>query len=191
MGGERVIYDFQDRLKFSQGARCSTDTETILRLLDGCASVTENVTEGNDNGIDYIAKLRRGAAVYIDAKTREKGCSKYWRGGKPELAIELWSVMPGGKYNTPKERARTGWTLDESKVTDMILYTFAPADCPTAFLLPFQSLRIAARRGVKEWMRKYKTDIQTSGGWQSQAVFVPAEVVVAAVCDTFAAQIKT
>ena len=185
-----MTYDFQERLAFSQGARCASDAETIKALLDGCDTVTENVTVGNDNGIDYIAKLRKGAVVYIDAKTREKGCSKYWRGGSPELAIETWSVMPGGKFNTPKTQARAGWTIDESKPTDMILYTFDQSDCSTAFLLPFQSLRMAARRMLKDWMCKFKTDIQTSGGWQSQAVFVPADVVIDSIQSTFSATIR-
>jgi hypothetical protein len=93
--------------------------------------------------------------------------------------------MPGGRFNMPPERAKAGWTVDESKVTDMILYTFDASDCATAFLLPFQSLRMAARRMLKEWRNKFKTDIQTSGGWQSQAVFVPADEVLNAICTTF------
>ena len=180
-----MTYDFQERLAYSKGARCASDAETIKALLDGCETVIEHNTQGDDKGIDYIARLRRGALVYIDAKTREKGCSKYWRGECPELAIETWSVMPGGKYNTPAARAKAGWTIDESKLTDMILYTFDKSDCTTAYLLPFQSLRMAARRMLKEWTQRFKVDVQTSGGWQSQAVFVPADLVIDAIQCTF------
>lgn len=184
-----MTYDFQERLQFSKGARQESDLATIMALLDGCVSVTANDVEGNDNGIDYIATLRRGTQVLIDAKAREKGCSRYWKNMQPELAIETWSVMPGGRFNTPSRNAKAGWTLDESKMTDMILYTFDSADCSTAFLFPFQSLRMAARRMVKHWIRRYKVDVQTSGNWQSEAVFVPASEVISAMETTFSATV--
>jgi hypothetical protein len=180
-----MIYDFQERLEFSQGARCETDAKTIMALLDGCKSVRVNESAGNDNGVDYIATLRKGTNVLIDAKTRERGCSMYWRNNQPELAIEKWSVIPGGKFNTPTHKAKAGWTIDESKATDMILYTFDKSDCRTAFLLPFQPLRMAARRMMGDWMSRFKVDVQTSGRWQSQAVFVPAQEVIRAMEATY------
>ena len=182
-------YDFQERLAFSQGARCSSDIDTIMMLLDGCESVTENISNGNDNGIDYIATLRKGAVINIDAKTRERGCSKYWRKGIPELAIEKWSVMPGGIYGIDERRAKAGWTIDESKQTHMILYTFDPSDSDAAFLLPFHHLRMAARRMLPHWMNRFKVDVQNSGSWQSQAVFVPAYEVLLAIETTYSATI--
>ena len=177
-----MIYSFNERLQFSKGARQATDGETILSLLDGCVTVEASGIELDKQGVDYIATLRRGAEVYVDAKTRERGCSRFWN-GNPELAIERWSVMPGGKYNHAFPKA--GWTLDEQKKTDMILYTFHPSDCDIAFLIPFQSLRIAARRHIEQWEKTYKVDVQDSGSWQSQAVFVPAPVVISAVTATF------
>jgi hypothetical protein len=185
LGGKRMTYDFQERLEFSQGARCETDAQTIMALLDGCKSVRVNESHGNDNGVDYIATLRKGSVVLIDAKTRERGCSRYWRNNQPELAIEKWSVIPGGKFNIPAQQAKAGWTIDESKATDMILYTFDKSDCRTAFLLPFQPLRMAARRMMNDWMGRFKVDTQTSGGWQSQAVFVPAYEVIRAMELTY------
>jgi hypothetical protein len=184
MGGKRMTYNFKERLEFSQGARQDSDKETIQRLLDGCQSVSIASTELDRIGVDYIAKLRRGAEVYIDAKTREPGCSRYWR-GEPELAIEIWSVIPGGRYNIPRSRSKAGWTLDEGKVTDLVLYVFDKQDSETAYLLPFQPLRMAARRNGQEWMGNYKTDIQNNGTWESMAVFVPASVVIGAVTETF------
>lgn len=173
----------------SQGARKATDELTIMALLDGCVTVTSSTTELDKMGVDYIATLRGGADVYIDAKTRDKGCSRFWKNGEPELAIELWSVMPGGKFNMPRGRAKAGWTIDEAKITDLVLYTFSNSDCKTAFLFPFQSLRMASRRMIKHWMQRFKVDIQTSGNWQSQAVFVPASEVMMAIQNTFSATI--
>jgi hypothetical protein len=185
-----MTYDFDERLGFSMGARKASDMDTIMALLDGCCSVSPYECRGNDNGIDYIATLRRGAKVNIDVKTREHGCSRFWKNKEPELAIEIWSVMPGGAFSTSSHSARAGWTLDESKSTDLVLYTFNADDSSMAFLLPFQSLRMAARRMARDWMSRFKVDIQSSRRgslqWQSQAVFVPADAVISAIQATFA-----
>lgn len=181
LGGERLTYCFTERLAFSKGARQETDEATILSLLDGCASVSVAGEVLDKKGVDFIATLRKGAEVFVDVKTRSKGCSKYWI-YEPELAIEIWSVVPNEDRFVV---GKVGWTFDESKITDMILYTFAPEDSDTAFLLPFQSLRIAARRNINSWMLKYKIDTQNSGTWRSRAVFVPVSEVISAINNTF------
>jgi hypothetical protein len=188
-----MVYGFDQQLGVSKGARLATDTATIQSMIAGCVCVKTVTDIGMDKlGVDFVATLRGGAEVYIDAKCRTAGCSRYWR-GEPEVAIEKWSVMPGGKFGTSQQAARTGWTLDEGKITDLVLYTFDPTDCPVAYLLPFQHLRMAARRRINEWMREHKDDIQQSseGGrhWQSQAVFVPVSKVVAAIEETFSREI--
>lgn len=187
MGGKRMKYNFQERLNFSKGKRQESDQLTIMQLLDGCANVATTDVELDRLGVDYIATLRKGAEVYIDAKTREEGCSRFWKKNEPELAIEVWSVVPGGKYNT--KTGRVGWTLDEAKITDMILYTFSESDCGTAYLFPFQSLRMATRRNVRNWMNRFKVDTQDSGSWESQAVFVPASEVIIAMETTYSSTI--
>lgn len=174
-----MTYAFAEMLAVSKGQRKSTDAATILALLDGCMAVRSADLALDIRGVDYIARLRGGAEVYIDAKTRQRGCSKYW-GHEPELAIELWSVKP-----TTTKTGKPGWTLDEAKLTDLVLYTWHPDDCEQAFLLPFQSLRMAARRNIRRWMAEYKTDVQSSGSWESEAVFVPASEVIGAINQTF------
>ena len=184
MGRGFLIYNFKDQLTISKGNRSCSDEDTIRRLLAGTVSVVVANENMDKIGVDYIATIRGGAQVFIDIKTREIGCSKYWR-SDPELAIEKWSVMPGGKYSIPLDRQKAGWTIDESKITDMVLYVWHPSDSKTAYLLPFQSLRMATRANIAHWMGIYKTDIQDSGKWQSQAVFVPASVVISAINLTF------
>lgn len=173
-----MIYGFDERLAFSKGAKQKSDIQTIMSLFAGCVAVAESTPDLDKIGVDYIATLRGGAEVFIDVKTRSKGCSRYWS-GSPEVAIELWSVMPGGKYKTASGKA--GWTVDESKVTDLVLYTFDEEDCTTAYLFPYQHLRIAARGMITQWIAQYKVDIQDSGGWESQAVFVPVDKVIESI----------
>src|SRR4030042_6046812 len=111
--GMSTIFNFEKKMAYSQGVQQASDIETIRSIITGCVSVKKTSTEVDRNGIDYIAELRGGAKIRIDSKTREIGCSQYWQNGEPELAPEIWSVMPNGKYHIPREQAKTGWTLTE------------------------------------------------------------------------------
>jgi len=177
-------YSFQEKLNRSKGVCASNDMNVLQRMIDGCKEVYPTGTVQDKMGVDYVAVLRGGARLYVDAKNRERGCSKYWNSG-PELALELWSVRPGGKYNTRRSQAKTGWTLCETKDVDLILFTFDPTDCATAFLFSYQHLRIAFRRNYKNWNDKYKTDIQSSKDrgrrWQSECIFVSVCTVEKAI----------
>lgn len=169
------IYDFTERLTFSEGRRQDNDLETIKTMIVGCEDVKIAPVDLDRQGVDYVATLRKGAKILIDAKARDAGCSKHWN-GEPELALEDWSVMPENG-----SLGKVGWTLDESKMTDLILFTFAPQDTPLCYLMSFQLLRIAFRRNYDQWRRQYKNDIQDSGAWRSRCVFVPVSIVFAAI----------
>ena len=179
------MYSFQEQLDFSRGVREVDDLETIEALLPGCT--VRKTTKAQDvAGVDYIATLRNGAEIFIDGKARDRGASRFWRSG-PEFALERWSVIPGGTFNTPRAQAKTGWTLCEKKQTDMVLFSFDPSDSHEVFLVSFQHLRLAFRANCLAWMASYKTDIQkTRQGayqWESECVFVPAYVVLEAITD--------
>lgn len=170
-----MFYDFNAKLCYSRGIRESTDLETLKSMIPGCLSVEKTSVEQDKQGIDYIATLRKGAKILIDAKTRTKNCAKYWKCG-PELALEIWSVKPENGLN-----GKTGWTLNESCLVDYILFTFDPVDCNTAFLYPFQLLRTSFVLFYKQWKNEFKSDIQSSGLWKSECLFVPEDVVYAAM----------
>jgi len=187
VGGQKLkpVFDFEKKLAFSQGVQQETDIETLQKLIDGCDSIIKTSTEIDKSGIDYIATLRRGATIRIDAKTREKGCSEFWRYEEPEFAPEIWSVMPYGKFNIPPEQAKVGWTLDEKKEVDYIFCTFDPVDSNKVYLLPFQLYRMAFRKNYPCWKEDYQISIQESKkngrSWQSQCVFVPASIILNAI----------
>jgi hypothetical protein len=173
-------YDFNERLTFSLGSQQVSDHETIKAMLNGCVSVEDSSQLLNVAGVDYIARLRGGAEVLVDAKTRSK-CGKFWLNNEPELALEVWSVRPGGKFKTPEQRKKIGWTLCEAKKVDLILFKFNPQDTSQVYLVSFQLLRVAFRQNFHAWMKSYKTDIQSSGSWESECVFVPVGVVYDAI----------
>lgn len=177
-----IEYDFDEQLAFSKAARQESDTATLSVLFPKSVSVVKTGTVEDRNGVDYVVTLRRGAQLLVDAKARSKGCSRYWN-GDPEVALEEWSVRPGGRYQTPRDRAKVGWTLDESKDVDLILFTFDPSDHEYAYVRPLPILREAFRRNIRSWQRHYRTDTQNSRRWESSCVFVPLSVVDRAMVD--------
>jgi hypothetical protein len=183
---ENPTYDFDKKLAFSQGKRAATDLDTLKQLIPDHQEIVLADIEEDLSGIDYIVTLNGGAKILVDAKTREPGCSKWWKNG-PELALEKWSVMPGGEYKTPIEKSRIGWTLNMKNQTDLILFTFPPKDSCEVFLISFPLLRKVFRRNIDQWWTDYKTDIQKSNRgskyWESACVFVPAQVVLDSITN--------
>lgn len=176
-GEKMAVHNFAAKLEFSRGICEENDLELFQKNIDGCVSVRKTSVEEDKQGIDYIATLRGGTEIRIDAKTRAKGSKQYWKHGEAELALEIYSVMPS--IRCPKGVA--GWTLNESKAVDLILYTFHPDDWPECYLLPFQHLRMAFIRNYYRWADVYSITNQCSGSWRSRAMFVPAKVVIDAI----------
>lgn len=169
-------YDFAERLEFSQGQMIETDKQLIQRAIPGCISVRKTPPEQDKKGIDYVALLRCGAEIGIDVKTRDKGASRYWKNREAEVALEIWSVCPSFG-----NRGKAGWTLSESSNVDLILYKFDVTDSPTAYMFPFQLLRMAFRKNGRDWIKRYSRKKQYSKGWSSEAVFVPVSEVKRAI----------
>jgi len=179
-----VIHQFGELLAFSRAARGRADVDALRALFPGCVRVATATDEMDRAGVDYVVELRGGAQVYVDAKARRAGCSRFWGDG-PELALEVWSVMPG-----PGVDGKVGWTLNESTNVDYILFTFDPADCGEAYLFAFQLLRLAFRGHFPQWRRAYREDVQDSGGWRSMAVYVPLAAVQEAVAEVSRLQLE-
>lgn len=179
--GSMNEYGFDTKMAFSRGVREATDLETIRAMICGCDSVVKANERMDKIGIDYIATLRRGREIYIDAKAREVGCSKFWKNG-PEMALETWSVVPENGYP-----GKVGWTLDEAKQTELVLFTFDPTDHKNCYLVSFQLLRMAFRSYLPEWRNVYQKATQKTpgngGGWRSQCIFVPVYAVYEAIND--------
>ena len=163
--------NFREKLRYSLGEQQTFDCNILKSHIPKCVSVKKTDRNTDRTGIDYIATLRNGAEIYIDAKTRMPGCSKYWN-GDPELAIETWSVV---------EKKKPGWTFSETSNVDYILYTFPKEDYSGYFFIPFQLLRSAAIRNYTEWIKEYRRFYQINQGYRSEAMFIPAGVLIAEV----------
>ena len=173
------VWDMNERLAFSLGEREVFDIKVLKEAIPGCASIIKTDEKTDKAGIDYVATLKGGAKINIDAKARDKGSARFWHHGEPDLCLERLSVCPEKQGGNEK----IGWTLSQSSNVDMILYTFAPTEYHGFYLIPFQHLRMAFLRNGCEWVEKYGYKFQRSNGWRSKAVFVPASIVLNAVID--------
>lgn len=164
-------YGFESNLLWSKnGTDHEREIEGIRHYFPEAAIQILN-TNGNDGGADYLANLPGGRVIRIDAKRRREGCSSYWTDGE-ELALETWSDI---------EHHKVGWTLDVTKATEYVLFTFSPKDSQRQFLLAFQQLRRVFTENQGEWAQQYRVREQSSGRWHSECVFIPARVVRAAM----------
>lgn len=169
-----MTYSFNVDLEYSINGKDKTDCGLIKSAIPNCIKVYKTDKETDKKGIDYIAELDRGAEINIDAKRRR---NVQFVNGYPELALEIWSVMPD-KGN----KGKAGWTCSRETSVDMILYVFDNWD--KFYLVPFQLLRAAFQKNAKDnWAVKYRISTQNNETWRSKCMFVPADVVLQAVSD--------
>ena len=167
--------NFTECYEYSMGAREQFDASVILKFMPNGATVEKTDSSLDKQGVDYIVTLKDGSTVTIDAKTRKPGAGRYWH-GEPELCLERYSVV---------EEKKVGWLFKNSPVhPDYILYTFDKSDTDKFYIFPYVLLRKAAYVNWKLWERRYGIRRQgntSHGGYNSDAIFVPAGVLVRAV----------
>ena len=144
--------------------------ETIVKnRFPGCSGVTRANVVNDKGGTDYWIHRLENKPLRVDLKIRSKDF------GLDDLALETWSVMPNGRPGV------AGWTRDAKKNSDFILWYWQ--DTRRFFLVNFPALCFVFDRYWQLWASRYRTEIQTSGSWQSQCVFVPRETIVKAICQ--------
>ena len=162
---------WQSKLDYSL-SKIDSDIAIIKSHFPRCVAVERAPVDLDRRGVDYIATLTGGAKIFVDVKTREKGASRYWNHGEPELALEVYSVV---------EHKKVGWALSTASPVDYILYTFDRADTDKSYMIPFQTLRKVFFENARDWQTRYKVKYQSSDSWHSSAIFVPATVVLGAI----------
>lgn len=170
--------NFYECYEYSIGNREQFDASLLKKAIHQCAGVEKTGEKMDKQGVDYVATLKDGSTVTIDAKTRKPGASRWWSGKEPDLCLERYSVV---------EQKIVGWLFKQSAIhPDYILYTFDKSDTDRFYLIPYMLLRKAAFVRWRMWEQKYgvkKQPNDSHGGYTSDAVFVPASVVIAAIAD--------
>lgn len=170
--------NFRDCFEYSIGNREIFDISLLREYMPRGATIEKTKKDLDKLGVDYVITMKDGSTLTVDAKTRKPGASKYWR-GEPELALERYSVV---------EQKIVGWLFKSSDVhPDYILYTFDAKDTKNFYFIPYALLRKAAFTNWRLWESRYGIKAQPNdshGGYTSDALFVPASIVVDAVSET-------
>lgn len=140
------------------------------------------------HGTDYWIDRKHGMPpVSIDLKNRE--FCPIERFGSDDVCIETTSVYsgPGKAPFTENCRTKPGWTVDETKRTDLLVYTWPhPADLFGAprlryWILYFPFLCSASQKYWRQWAETFKERATPNKGYQTLNIYVPRIVVAAAI----------
>lgn len=179
MGGRIVKirdFSFSEELLASEGtATCANVSSVLLSNISGSLSVSKAHSVNDKSGTDWWVECCNGRHLSIDAKVRKNDFLKLY--GHDDLALETWSVI---------ERKKVGWTLDESKRADFILWLWT--DTSRWCMVPFPMLCKVFQEQLTIWMSRYKVAKQHTkdkGNYHSECVFVPRREVWRAIYDRY------
>jgi len=165
------VHEFTDLMKFSEGV----DTESgildhILDSIPGASRIVRATKEEDKNGTDYwIHREHRLPSVSVDVKHRTVCPIEKW--GSNDACIETCSVYKNGK------REKIGWTLDETKRTDLVVYTWPASNGRRYWIAPFPLLCKAAQQNWKEWRREYGEYPANNHGYQTFSIYPLISVI--------------
>lgn len=165
-------YSFDNQLAMSTAPSSDGDVATILIEHIPQAVHARPAHNSNDRrGTDWWVEMSNGQHLAIDVKTRAEDYLRKF--GQDDIALETWSV---------KELRKAGWTLDQTKRTDYVLFLWL--DTGRWALIPFVYLQGVFRKHQGEWTQKYQVARQHTpefGGYHSECVFVPRREIWAAI----------
>ena len=138
-------YSFEDRLVMSDGYAVRANVrDVLLEYIPGSREVHKSCTENDKTGVDWWVEMIGGRMLAVDAKVREVD----WAANHPDeddLALETWSVI---------EQGIVGWTRDESKRCDYVLWLWR--DSQRFCLVPFPMLCAAFKAKWQSWKKPTK-----------------------------------
>lgn len=166
-------FNFQERLIMSNGISETEDVrEIIVKDIPGAVNVIKAHALNDRRGVDYWVELGSGKMLSVDCKIRDRDY------GEDDLALETWSVI---------EQQKIGWTLDESKMADYIVWFWK--DSRRYAVVPFLLLCRVFQERRQQWYNEYKhaqqKTIMGTAVYHSECVFVPRRVVWGAMYNRF------
>lgn len=173
---QNYSYDFGEQVRMSAGVGQSLDIRLILmENIPGAVDATPSSKSEDRSGTDWWIKRKGNKPLSVDVKVRSKD---YRTRGEDDLALETWSV---------KEVGKIGWTRDPNRTTDYVLWFWV--DTGRWCLIPFQMLCRVFENKWQEWSMEYGTHTQFTptpqGGYHSECIFVPREIVWAAILKMY------
>ena len=174
-------YGFKERMALSQGISDQKDfAQILIANIPAALAVQKASNEHDRQGTDYWITRKNGGPLSVDVKVRLTDFAyKCGKNQADDLALEYWSVQ---------EARVVGWTLDQRKMTDYIMWYWA--DSGRWCLMPFPLLSAVFAQNVTEWVGEYrkacqKTTRADGSHYHSWCVFVPRNVVWMAIQQRF------
>lgn len=166
-----MFTNFRADLNWSKQPHFVQQETTLLERIFNGADVHPASLEVDVKGGDYVISAGE-RTLYVDVKRRRAGASRFWRGGEPELPVEL------------PASASVGDLFKQGTITTYRLYLFDASDYSDALLIRFSELRQAARKYLPAWVKIFKVAQQTSENngrvYQSAVAFVPLHALIRA-----------
>jgi hypothetical protein len=169
-------FGFTEQYRWSEGTQVYGGIHKILlEHIPGAERIEKAGKEDDKRGTDYWV-YRKGIARPLSVDVKSRRDDPIHSFGQDDLALEKWSVV---------ELEKVGWTVDDSKETDFILWFFRPTK--RFVLLPFLQLLAVTKEHMPTWEKEWKVGRQSSDNqrWHSMCVFVPRKVVLDAITERF------
>lgn len=178
-----MSYDFAERLEFSRGIDCHFGIQRhLLDSIPGAEGMVRARSQDDRNGVDYWINRCNGRPLSLDFKHRS--FDPIDRFGSDDICIETCSVYHG----TPRppfsdeQRYKIGWTLNEQKRTDLIVYTWpANGERRRFWIAYFPHLCAASQRHADDWTAAFGERVTPNRGYVTLNVYVPRSDVEAAI----------
>lgn len=175
------VHDFHERLSFSEGIDVSHDVlARVAEMVPNAVSIDRAQVNDDRNGTDFwITRTHGLPPISIDAKNRSFcPIEKY---GSDDACIETTSVYRGPKKRPweDKHRHKVGWTIDYSKRTDYILYTWAQKEGVRFWIVPFVPLCAASRFYWRKWALQYTERPAYNDGYLTLSIYPPRREIIA------------
>lgn len=169
---------FKDHAAYSEKMK-KQDKEIIKKIFPRTVEIIETSRGGEEDmvGVDYIAVDHAGKQIKIDVKRRQKGCSKYWKNGVPEIQLEVWAEI----------KKKIGWTIDDAKETDFVIFIYDKSDYTgETVLMPFDLLKEITKRNLRKWAKQkgcYKKQENKGlyGYFEATCLFMPLPILRAEI----------
>lgn len=183
------FYDFTERLQFSEGVGLTEEMlRHVLEHVPAATGYRKAKQHEDKSGTDWWIDRKHGLPpVSIDLKNREICPIKLY--GSDDICIETCSVYKGERRPpyTDNLRTKSGWTIDDTKRTDLVIYTWPHAADLLGgkrlryWILYFPFLCSAAQKHWRDWAGIYRERATPNVGYVTLNTYVPRIVVAAAI----------
>ena len=196
IASRETMHDFAERLAFSEGVELAGAVlDYLVAGVAGATGVRRASEQQDRHGTDYWIDRAHGLpAVSVDVKHRqfdpitgwdEKLCAVDQRKQYGnDACVETTSIYTGSRSMPWQDahRRKPGWTIDATKRTDLLVFTWPTANAMRRFwILYFPHFCTAAMRHWRGWAQEYGERAAVNERYLTLSVYPPRAVIEQAI----------